>query len=115
AFVGRSPAMRRSNSERLLRSRPATRFFQWACMPFERAPAARQALRISAGTSNGAAVQPSVLRAPAISSAPSGEPWDFSEPCLLGAPNPIFVLHAISAGLLAVWAFSSAAFIAAGS
>src|SRR6185437_1376915 len=100
---------------RLPPSSAASRFLQSECAACERPPAVRQALRISAGTSNGADVQPSVLRAPAISSAPSGDPCDFSEPCLVGAPKPILVLHAIRTGLSESCAFSSAAAIAAGS
>src|SRR6478609_7789013 len=115
ACFGTSPFMRRSNSARVPPSSAAIRLAQSPCAPFERAPAARQAFRMSAGTSNGAEVQPSVLRAPAISSAPSGDPCDFSDPCLVGAPNPILVLQAISTGLSEVCAFSNAALIAAGS
>ena len=37
-------------------------------------------------------------RAPLISSAPSGEPWLFSVPALLGAPKPMVVRQAISDG-----------------
>ena len=48
-----------------------------------RAPAARQAASTSAGTSKGALVQPSLSRAPLISSAPSGSPCVEALPCLV--------------------------------
>jgi hypothetical protein len=48
--------------------------------------AARQAARMSAGISNGACGQSSALRAPAISSAPSGSPCDLDLPARVGAP-----------------------------
>ncbi len=51
-----------------------------------RAPQARQAASTLAGTSKGAWLHPSLSRAPAISSAPSGEPWVEAFPDLVGAP-----------------------------
>jgi hypothetical protein len=42
----------------------------------------------------------SALRAAAISSAPSGEPWTLWVPCLFGAPKPMIVLQAIKVGLV---------------
>src|SRR5476651_429907 len=115
AGFGRSPFIRRSNSARLPASSAVRRLFQSVCAPFERSPALRQADRVSAGISNGAWVQPSVERAPLISSAPKGEPCDDALPALLGAPKPMVVLQAIITGLSDDCAFSSAAVIAAGS
>ena len=57
-----------------------------ACAPFERCAGLAPGGRMSAGTSNGASVQPSFSRAPLISSAPSGEPCDVDLPALVGAP-----------------------------
>src|SRR5258706_9761929 len=100
--VAISPRMRRSNSARLPASSAASFFFQAACASCERLPALRQLSRMSAGTSNGAALQPSALRAPAISSAPSGEPCGDDLPALVGGRKPIVVLQAISLGLFDV-------------
>ena len=52
--------------------------------------------------------QPSALRAPAISSAPSGEPCDDALPALVGAPKPIVVRQAIITGRSDVCALASA-------
>src|SRR5664279_3349586 len=112
---GRSLFIRRSNSARLPALSAARCLIQSACASFERSPALRHADRMSAGISNGAWLQPSVERAPLISSAPSGEPCDEALPALLGAPKPMVVLQAIITGLLEPCAFSSAAAIAAGS
>ena len=78
-----------------------------------RLPAARQALRTSSGTSKGAADQPRASRAPAISSSPKGAPWVDAVPALVGAPNPMVVLHAIMEGLSLTFAASIAAATAA--
>src|SRR5476649_2370941 len=115
AAFGRSPFMRRSNSARFAPSSAASFLLQSACADFERAPAVRQAERMSAGISNGAEVQPNALRAPAISSAPKGEPCDDDLPALVGAPKPMVVLQAISTGRSEACAFSNVAAIAAGS
>src|SRR5262249_62132798 len=96
---GRSAVVPRSRAARWPQWGEACCFFQSACALWGRPPIVRHAFMISAGTSNGGNVQPSVSRAPLISSAPSGEPCDFSEPCLVGAPNPILVLQAMSVGL----------------
>ena len=53
---------------------------------------------MAGGISNAGALQPSLSRAAAISSAPSGEPWLFSVPPLVGAPKPMVVRQAISDG-----------------
>src|ERR1039458_6132786 len=108
AGFGRSPFIRRSNSARLPASSAARRLLQSACTPFERSPALRQADRMSAGMSNGAWLQPSVERAPLISSAPSGEPCDDALPALVGAPKPMVVLHAIITGRSEFCAFAIA-------
>src|SRR5919198_167825 len=59
--------------------------------------------------------QQRVPGAPLISSLPSGEPWDFSVPALLGAPKPIVVRQAISEGRSQDCASSSALATASGS
>src|SRR5665647_2428903 len=110
-----SPFMRRVNSACWLLSSAAKRLFQSACAPFERSPALRHWLRISAGTSNGAAVQPSASRAPLISSAPSGEPCEDDLPALVGAPKPMVVLQAIMVGRSDFCAWAMADAIACGS
>ena len=115
ACCGISPRMRRSNSARLRhRARRAASSSPRAAA-CERAPAARQASRISAGTSNGADVQPSFLRAPAISSAPRASRAISPMPAFFGAPKPIVVLQAISDGLCRNFAPSPAPAMAAGS
>ncbi len=98
ASLGRSPASRRSNSARRSGATPASRCSQASLVVRERSPAARQALAMSAGTSKGGQFQPSRSRAPLISSAPSGEPWAFSLPALVGAPKPMTVRQAIRLG-----------------
>ena len=77
-----------------------------ADLPFD--PVSRQAFKISAGITKGATSQPSTLRATAISSAPSGEPCTPCVPCLLVAPKPMMVLHAIIEGRSACCAVSNA-------
>src|SRR5262245_34082088 len=93
---GKVPAVRLSNSALTFESAAASRFCQSARLPAEALPALRQASRISAGNSNGGRSQPKNLRAPAISSAPSGEPCALAVPALVGAPQPIVVLAAMS-------------------
>jgi hypothetical protein len=55
------------------------------------------------------------LRAPSISSLPSGDPWLFSLPSLVGAPNPIRVRQAIKEGRPDTFAASIATAMAFGS
>ncbi len=112
---GSLPERRRSKSARLSAASACTRCDQAACAACPRLPAARQNPRASAGTSNGASDQPSALRAPVISSAPSGEPCDEALPALVGAPKPMVVRQAIIDGRSDVCAASSAAAIASGS
>src|SRR5262249_32935401 len=88
---------------------------QAANAPAPRVPTARQAARIGSGTTNGGWGQPSLTRAPATSSAPSGEPCVAAVPALVGAPYPITPRQAISVGRSAVGAGASAVSIAAGS
>jgi ABC-type glycerol-3-phosphate transport system substrate-binding protein len=76
----------------------SSRARQSACAFAPASPSARQSARMSAGTTNGSAVQPRYSRAAAISSAPSGLPWTAEVPCLLGAPLPMTVLQATSDG-----------------
>ena len=109
---GRSPLIRRANSPRFSTGSAARRSSHALCADFERCPAARHQFSTSAGISNGAYDQPSVSRAPLISSAPSGEPCDDDLPALVGAPKPMVVLHAIIVGLPDVLAFSIAAAMA---
>src|SRR6185369_7646476 len=80
--------------------------------PAERVPALRQASSTSAGTSNGGYSQPKNSRAPAMSAAPSGEPCALLVPALVGAPQPMVVLAAISVGRSELCAFSIAAAMA---
>ncbi len=70
---------------------------------------------MSAGITKGGESQSSALRAPAISSAPSGEPCAALVPALVGAPKPMVVLEAISVGRSDFCAVSIAAAIASGS
>ena len=83
--------------------------------PCRARPALRHRARTSAGMSKAGAGQPSLSRAPLISSAPSGEPWLFSVPALVGAPKPMVVRQAISDGRSEACAASIAAAIASGS
>ena len=93
----------------------ARKFFGWDLPPFELpadiVDAWRKAGTASAGTSNGGRSQPKNLRAPAISSAPSGEPCALFVPALVGAPQPIVVLAAMSVGRSDFCAFASASAI----
>jgi hypothetical protein len=71
---------------------------------------------MAAGISNGGAFQPSFSRAPAISSAPSGEPWLFSLPALFRcAETDGGAAAGDQRGRSDALAASSAAAIAAGS
>jgi hypothetical protein len=49
-------------------------------------------------------------RAAAISSLPSGAPWQSCDPCLLGAPAPMVVLQQIRLGLSVTALAASRAF-----
>ncbi len=97
---GSSPAMRRSNSARWSGGERLEPLAARPCAPpCARWPAARHSVAHVGGHLEGAApIQPSLSRAPLISSAPSGEPWHFSVPALVGAPKPIMVRQAISDG-----------------
>ena len=96
--AGSSPrCAARTRREASGRRRPDASPSRRACRP-KLWPAARQASRMSAGTSKADSPSRRVLRAPAISSAPSGEPCALLVPALVGAPKPIVVLQAISVG-----------------
>ena len=60
---------------------------------------ASHAALMSAGITNGSAVQFNAARVAAISSAPSAAPCTSCVPCLLGEPLPITVLQQMSVGL----------------
>src|SRR5437899_3241992 len=96
---GSLPARRRSNSAFSFGSALARRPSQSVRGLAPALPAVRQASRMSAGISKGGESQLKNLRAPAISSAPSGEPYALLVPALVGAPKPIVVLQAIIVGL----------------
>ena len=112
---GNSPRIRRSNSARRDGVMAAMRLIQAAWAAFPVRPALRHISRMSAGTTKAGSGQPSLSRAPLISSAPSGEPWHFSVPALLGAPNPMVVRHAIRDGRSDACACSIAPATASGS
>ncbi len=63
------------------------------------APIERQSESRTSGISNGGAVQPKSLRAPAISSSPGASLWAFWVPALVGRPKPITVRQEIIDGL----------------
>ncbi|MOA16762.1 hypothetical protein D3C78_1369920 [compost metagenome] len=70
---------------------------------------------MSAGISNGPWFQFSSLRARAISSLPSGAPWQSSLPCLFGEPKPMMVLQQIRVGRSLLRAVSMAILISSAS
>ena len=113
--VGSSPRRRRSNSARRADAIAAKRSFQLWCAALPALPALRHSARTSAGMTKAGSGQPSRSRAPLISSAPSGEPWLFSVPALLGAPKPMVVRQAISDGRAEACAAAMALAIASGS
>jgi len=113
--LGNAPPMRRSNSARRAAGAALSRSFQAWCAVLPAKAALRHISRTSAGMAKAPSVQPSCSRAPRISSAPSGAPWDFSVPALFGAPKPMMVRQAISEGRSLPCAFSSALAIASGS
>src|SRR5262245_18428373 len=86
AMAGAAARAGCSMASRVLASRHCQRFVQALRAAEPRAPQARQAASTLAGTSKGACDQPSLSRAPEISSAPSGEPWVEALPALVGAP-----------------------------
>src|SRR5882757_4294474 len=96
---GSLPLSRRSNSAFSFGSALARRPSQSVRALTLPLPAVRQASRISAGISKGDDSQLKNLRAPAISSGPSGEPCALLVPALVGAPKPMVVLQAIIVGL----------------
>ena len=71
----------------------ASRFSHSARGAAPRAPASRQGDSTSSGMTKGGHSQFSALRAPAISSLPSGEPCTALVPALVGAPKPMVVLR----------------------
>ena len=96
---GSSPSRRRSNSARRADAQRLETIVPGCdARPCPRCPALRHSARTSAGMTKAGSGQPSRSRAPLISSAPSGEPWLFSVPALLGAPKPMVVRQAISDG-----------------
>ena len=91
--------MRRSNSARILASARRGASPRRCALAAERCAGRAPGVEDVGGNLEGRS-NPSrrALRAPAISSAPSGEPCALLVPALVGAPKPIVVLQAISVG-----------------
>ena len=106
--------MRRSNSARAVAG-GGEALSQSARGAAPRVPASRQARQDVVRDLEGRRIPVSALRAPAISSSPSGEPCAALVPALVGAPKPMVVLAAISVGRSDFCAVSMAAAMASGS
>src|SRR5438445_12127801 len=89
---GSLPLSRRSNSALSFGSALARRPSQSVRGLTPALPAARQAAMMSAGVSKGGESQLKNLRAPAISSAPSGGPCGLLVPALVGGAKRVVVV-----------------------